>query len=388
MAIVPVGSIVAALPWIAAPLVVAWRMRGGPALDDYSPAPPPDPPLVSVIVPARDEARNIGRCMASVLGATWPRLELLVVDDHSRDETRAIATALAARDPRVRVLEAPPLPEGWFGKQWACWTGARAARGSILLFTDADTEHGTELVARSVNAMRADAAAMFSVAGRQELGTFWERVVQPQVFLMLAARYGAPRRVNRSPRAEDKIANGQCLFFTREAYDAIGGHESVRHKVAEDLALAQRAFARGVRTEVVLGVNELSTRMYTSLGELARGWMKNIFAGAVDAVPMGPVGRALLPVALFAGPLLTLLPPLTLLAALVLPMSHAAVVWAVVATAVSLVWWAVVYAKGAGLSPLWALAYPLGAAVLAYIIIQAVSRGRRVEWKGRAYRAA
>ena len=141
------------LPWIIPPLVTYFRLRHSRSLDDESDVPLENPPLVSVIIPARNEAHNIARCVSSILSATYPNLELIVVDDNSTDGTGEIAGAAAQGDPRVRVITCPPLPEGWFGKQWACATGAKAARGSVLQFTDADTVHAADLVTRSTNAM-------------------------------------------------------------------------------------------------------------------------------------------------------------------------------------------------------------------------------------------
>jgi chlorobactene glucosyltransferase len=149
-----------ALPWLAAPLVVWWRTRDSRSLDDYPADAPPQPALVSVVIPARDEARNVARCLHSVLATSWPALEVLVVDDHSTDGTGDIARTIAARDPRVRVLDNPPLPDGWMGKQWACATGAAAARGEVLAFVDADTTHAPDLLPRAVAAMRARGAAL------------------------------------------------------------------------------------------------------------------------------------------------------------------------------------------------------------------------------------
>jgi len=374
----------AALPWIVAPILVWWRARDSHSLDDTPAAPPADPPLVSVVVPARDEARNIERCLRSVLATTYPRLEVIVVDDHSADGTGALARAID--DPRLRVLDNPPLPDGWFGKQWACRTGARAARGDVLVFADADTTHAPDLVGRLVNELRARGGGLLSVVGRQELGTFWERVVQPHVFWMLATRYGGTETVNRSRRAEDKIANGQCIFVRREAYDAIGGHGAVRHQVAEDVAIAQRLFAAGQRTEVVMSREDLTTRMYTSLGEIMAGWRKNVFAGGREAMPGGRAGQLLFPLLLLLVPLLTVLPPLALGGAL---LAAAPPAWlllgATIALAAELATWGAVY-RWMRAPVAYALIFPLGALVFAVIAIQAIARGSRVEWKGRAYR--
>ncbi len=381
----PLVAFLWSLPWIIPPLITYFRLRHSRSLDDESDIPLPNPPLVSVIVPARNEAHNIARCVSSILRATHPNLELIVVDDNSTDGTAQIALQAAAGDPRVRIVTTEPLPEGWFGKQWACATGAKVASGSILQFTDADTVHGKDLVTRSLHAMRKTRAQLFTIAGHQELGGFWERVIQPQVFTILAMRYGGTESVTQATSVANKIANGQCIFVTHDSYTSIGGHASVRTSVAEDLMLAQKFFAARKRVVVMMGVDQLSTRMYGSLPEIIRGWRKNVFAGGLDSVPFGKVGRTFFPLALLLPPLLELLPPLALLmAALGAPTSGTLLLWAVFSSAATLVWWIVVYTTVRE-NPLYALAYPLGALVLLYIFLTAVIRGRRVSWKGRTY---
>ena len=373
------------LPWIVPPLVTYFRLRRSRSLDDESGIPLENAPLVSVIVPARNEAHNIARCVSSILSTTYPNLELIVVDDSSTDGTVEIAREAAESDPRARVITCPPLPEGWFGKQWACATGARVARGSVLQFTDADTVHGPDLVTRSMNAMRRTRAQLFSVAGRQELGGFWEKVIQPQIFTILAMRYGGTESVTQATNVRDKIANGQCIFVTHDSYNAIGGHASVRTSVAEDMMLAQTFFAARKRVVLVLGVNQLSTRMYASLREIIGGWRKNVFAGGLDSVPFGKVGRTLFPLFLLMPPLMELLPLLALvLAATGVATGGTLLLWAAISVAATLGWWIVVYVTVRE-NPLYALAYPLGSLVLLYIFLTAVIRGRRVSWKGRTY---
>lgn len=372
------------LPWIVPPLVTYFRLRHSRSLDDESDIPLANPPLVSVIVPARNEAHNIARCVSSILSTTYPNLELIVVDDSSTDGTVEIAREAAEDDPRARVITCPPLPEGWFGKQWACATGAKVAHGSVLQFTDADTVHGADLVTRSTNAMRRARAQLFSVAGRQELGGFWERVIQPQIFTILSMRYGGTESVTQATSVSNKIANGQCIFVTHDSYDAIGGHGSVRSSVAEDLMLAQRFFAARKRVVLMLGVSQLSTRMYASLGEIISGWRKNVFAGGLDSVPFGRMGRTFFPLALLLPPLMQLLPVLLLILGALGIATSGLMLWATIATGATLVWWIVVYVT-IGENPLYALAYPLGALVLLYIFVTAVIRGRCVTWKGRTY---
>ncbi|HTK49114.1 MAG TPA: glycosyltransferase [Gemmatimonadaceae bacterium] len=383
----PLAPLLLSLPWVLGPIVTIARASRSRSLDDERAEPRRDPPLVSLVIPARDEARNIERCVASALASDYPRLEVIVVDDHSSDGTGDIVRAMAARDARLRVVVPAPLPEGWFGKQWACAAGASAARGTILGFMDADTRQASDLVTRVVNAMTARGADLLSVAGTQELGSFWERLVQPQIFSVMLQRFGGTEIVTRSRFASQKIANGQCIWLTRDAYDALGGHSAVRDKVAEDLALAQHAFRAGRTVVLVLGLRQLSTRMYTSLRELVEGWGKNLYAGGRDAMPLGALGRAIYPLLLVTPALFGLVPPIALALALLGALGPAWLVWSAIATSANLVWWLLVYAW-LRLSPLYALLHPLGAAAMLYIVAGAIARGRRVRWKERDYHAA
>lgn len=376
-----------AAPFIFAPLFTVFRARRSRSLDEERDDAGADAPLVSLVIPARNEAHNIGRCVSSAATSSYPNLEIIVVDDHSTDDTANIVQAIAEHDARVRIVVPEPLPAGWFGKQWACTAGARAARGEILGFMDADTWQSPDLVTRIVNAMSGRGSDMVTVAGTQEMGSFWERLLQPQVFAILFARYGGTEVVNESRNPSSKIANGQCLFVRRDAYVAIGGHGAVRDKVAEDLALAQRLFVAGHRTTMVLGLAQLRTRMYSSLPELLAGWGKNIYAGGRDSVPFGALGRAIFPLLLLIPPLIGLLPAVLLVLGAFGVVSGTAFAWAAIVFSVNMVWWIAVYLF-VGLSPLYALLHPLGALMLLYISVRAIVRGRQVHWKGRDYQAA
>ena len=157
------------------------------------------------------------------------------------------------------------------GQAWACRQGADVATGEVLLFTDADTVHGPDLLGRAVAAMEEDEADVVTVAGRQLMESFWERLVQPQVFLTMVFRFYDAEKTIRSGRWRNAIANGQFLMFKRGTYDAIGGHASVKDEVVEDLALAQSVMRLGHRLSLRLGETAFATRMYRSLGELVSG---------------------------------------------------------------------------------------------------------------------
>ena len=375
-----------AAPWILFPPLAMLRVARSRSLDEETLTPLASPPSVSVVVPARNEARNIGRCVRSLLATTYPSVEVLVVDDHSDDATGELARRAGGGDPRLSVLGSPELPNGWFGKQWACASGAAAAGGTFLLFTDADTEHAPDLLARAVNALLRERADLLSVAGQQEMRSFWERLLQPQVFWMLLARYGGTESVNRARRAEDVIASGAFMLIRREAYDAVGGHEAVRDKVAEDLTMAQLLHRRGFRVRLVRGDAQLSIHMYASLSELIAGWSKNVFAGGIHAMPGGVVGRFLFPLVLPIVPLMGVVPVVALLLAIAGAVGSGWLIWSSACVAASLVWWAVIY-HGFHQSVAYAALYPVGAGMVLYIILRAIARGRRVGWKGREYLA-
>jgi chlorobactene glucosyltransferase len=380
------SAVLLAAPWVLLPLVVLTRLRGTPRLERLSPTPPDPAPRVTVVLPARNEAAHISACIASLRATTWPDWQLVVVNDGSTDDTGALARAAAAGDARVTVLDAPPLPDGWFGKQWACHTGVQAATGDLLLFTDADTRHGPELVARLVRARAERRADLISVSGTQEMVTFWERAVQPVVFALILTRFGGARAIEAARDPADVVANGQCFLVTREAYDAIGGHTSVRETVAEDLMMAQRMVEHGRRVSLVLGQELLRTRMYDGWDSLVRGWRKNVYAGGRLAMKGGALGRLLFPLALVGFPLAIALP------FLVLPWAWAAGApvagrWSALAAGAMLC--AFAGAAVFGRTPVWrALLAPVGALAFALICAQAIARGRSVEWKGRAYTSA
>lgn len=374
------------LPWVLAPIIGMLRMRRTTSLSSYDAHAGDGAPFVSVIVPARNERRNIGRCVQSILASDYPAFEIIAVDDHSTDGTGEVARAIAASDARLRVIDAPPLPTGWFGKQWACAAGASTARGDLLIFTDADTRHAPDLMARAVNALRQRNADMLSVAGHQEMHSFWERVVQPQVFGLLALRYGSGEAVSNTRRPENAIANGQFILMRREAYEAMGGHSIVRDRVAEDLGLAQEFVRAGRRIALLAGIDQLSTHMYASLAELVRGWRKNIYAGGRNAVLGGAVGRFVFPVLLLAVPMLMLAPVFALVLAMSGVLSNAWLVWSAIVVAVSLLSWAAVY-RFTREPVRYAILYPLGFLTLMYIAAGAIARGQRVEWKDREYRS-
>ena len=374
------AELLPALPWLA-PFVALPRLaRSRPSLSGVEPR-LGEP--VSIIIPARNESATIETVVRSILSSTYQPFELLVVDDRSTDDTAGLVERLAAQDSRVRLVRGVDLPTGWYGKPWACAQGYRAARSELLLFTDADTRHEPDLLGRAVGALRTVGADLVTVAPRQRCESFWERLVMPQIWLLLALRYH-PDAVNRARRERDVIANGQFILTTRDAYESVGTHAAVAHEVAEDLAIAQAYLRAGRKIHFAFADDLMETRMYRSLGELVEGWSKNVYLGGRRSFPREPLLRALVPVTLTAAIGFWLLP----LAALAItggagPPGAAALA----AIGLSVVFWTLI-CYGMRIPPVYGLGYPLGAAMALFIVARSTWRGaRKVVWRGRTYRA-
>ncbi len=367
-----------ALPWLAPFAFIPRLANLRPNLSD---SPTASAGLVSVIIPARNESAVIETVVTSVLASLYHPIEVVVVDDRSTDDTAAQVAELARGDARLRLVPGRELPAGWYGKPWACLQGYQSARGELLLFTDADTRHAPELLGRAVGALRESGADLLTIAPQQRCETFWERIVMPQIWLLLGVRYH-PDRVNRSRRLRDVIANGQFILMARSSYEAVGTHEAVRGEVAEDLALAQEMVRRGGRLHFAFAERLMETRMYDGLGPMIEGWSKNVYLGGRRSFTEEPVLRALVPVILALGFCFWLAPPA---AALLSALGGGAAPSAVMATGLGAVFWCLI-CFGMRIPPAYGLGYPLGAAMALYIAMRSTLRGgRRVEWRGRTY---
>lgn len=237
-------------------------------------------PFVSVLIPARNEERNIGRCVASLLSQDYDRFELVVLNDGSTDRTGEILKKHAAEVPegRMRIMQGKPLPEGWHGKAWACDQLGREAKGEILLFTDADTVHMPGSIGRSVAALRQNGGDMLSLTPRQEMESFWEKLVVPLMYFVLFC-YLPLRLITTNASTAFCFANGQFIMFTRRMYRLINGHQSVKNDLVEDVWLCKSVKKAGGNVVIYNGIDAVQCRMYRNLGEIWEGFSKNLFAG-------------------------------------------------------------------------------------------------------------
>ncbi len=253
----------------------------------------PEPPLVSAILPAKDEEANLADCLRSVSQQTYANLEIVVVDDRSTDRTGEIARLVAQDDPRIQVLTIDYLPRGWTGKTHALDRAVRSSRGQWLLFLDADTYHEPESLDIMMEFARSEKAALVSLLPELQCETFWESVVQPMGAITLMQSF--PLDAVHSSRSPLAFANGQYILIERGAYEAAGGHRAVSDRFVEDIAIAGRVKALGLPIRVALAKRLVRCRMYSSCGQLVRGWSR-IFYDALDRDSWRLLGKLLDPV--------------------------------------------------------------------------------------------
>jgi chlorobactene glucosyltransferase len=288
--------------WVYAAIVAAWPIRHiaitwifsrFDVLKRSSPAMrTPDAPLVAAIIPAKDEEGALGECLASVLAQDYPNLEILVVDDRSTDGTADIARRAAELDPRVRLVSIRELPDGWTGKTHALHVASAEARGDWFWFLDADTRHAPESLSVMMEYARANGAAMASLVPEMRCETFWEQVVQPLAGIVLMRSF--PLYAVNDERKPIAFANGQYILIRKDAYVAAGGHEAVRDRFVEDIHMARRVKALGLPIRVATSTEISSTRMYTNLPQIIRGWSRILY-DALGRRPWPLVGKIVEP---------------------------------------------------------------------------------------------
>ena len=229
---------------------------------------------ITVIVPARNEEMTIEACVRS-LARQAEIAEIFVVNDHSTDRTAEIVQSLTKDIRKLQLLEARGIPAGWLGKNNAVWEGAKHATSHWLLFTDADAELLDGAAARALRIARETGAVMVSFSPEQVTKTWYEKVLIPFVYVRLAKHFSYDA-VNDA-KSGAAAANGQFLMIRDDAYDRIGGHESVAGEVLEDVALAKRAKAAKYRIWFGSGVGAVRVRMYRSFAAMWQGWKKNLY---------------------------------------------------------------------------------------------------------------
>ncbi|MCB9759055.1 MAG: glycosyltransferase [Alphaproteobacteria bacterium] len=331
---------------------------------------------VSVLIPARNEAATIQRCVEAAAASAHPLHEIVVCDDGSTDGTGEILLALAARIPTLRVIQGTGLPPGWVGKPHACHQLARAATGDLLLFVDADTFLDPEGVGRVVSLRQRLGAQVVTAVPRQLTGSFFERLLLPLLHLTYTAWLPLPL-VYRSADPRFLAANGQLLAIGRAGYDRIGGFEAVRTEVVDDMAFCRRAKESGLRVVFADGHHMARCRMYTSAREIWEGFSKNLYEGLGEN-PAALAGVVALYGLSFVGPYVALLIGIMGVEAALVPGATGVSLNLALRAALALR-----YGQSWGS----ALLHPLGVLGLLGIAVNSWrwSRQGRIRWAGRVY---
>ena len=352
-------------------------------------------PFISVLVPARNEEHRIGACAGSLACQQYPNFEVIVLDDNSEDATAEVLRGLGFQDTpgaRLRVISGSPLPPGWTGKGWACHQLAQAARGEYLLFTDADTQHAPHMLASALALVEETQADLLSAWPKLLMLTWSEKLVLPMIHLAMAFYphallqwlQASPGRAKRWTgglpdhyRRGFGAANGQFIWFRRTAYERIGGHESVRSHMVEDVALGRAVAQRineGMRLVNCDGAPVAEVRMYTRFSEVWEGFTKNIRAAFESSLGM------------YLG--FGLLTNCTLLLPFVWIWSAHGVQWKIVAAQIAMII-AIRIALAIRLQSSWVgvLLHPVGQVLGTAIALNSWRRsaGKGVTWKGRTY---
>jgi glycosyltransferase involved in cell wall biosynthesis len=319
---------------------------------------------VSLLIPARNEAKNLSETLAGFV--SQPADEVIFLDDDSSDATPELLAAAAQTHARVQVISGAPLPPGWSGKNWACHQLARAARGDILIFTDADVYWQPQTLEALLAFQQREQAEFVSVWPRQLTMTLIECLTVPVIDLILLGSlpYVGVRHL---PFAAFSAGNGQLMLWTRKAYDRIGGHAAFYREVLEDVRMGQAAKGAGLRVALALGGDVIATRMYRSGAELLEGFSKNVLAAAGNN-----------PLALIALTLLNILVhTVSWLLGLVNP-------WFWLVAGLSLLQRFLTNWK-TGRSPAEVWLQPLMSYPLSRIVLRALAQRGSYSWKGRRY---
>ena len=334
------------------------------------------PIQVSVLIPARNEAVSIGPALETVLSSAHPEFEVLVLDDHSEDQTVNIVQSFASCDPRVKLLRSKALPEGWNGKQHACWQLANAASFDRLLFLDADVRLSSDAIGRCVAEQKLRQAPLISGFPMQETGTVAEKMLIPLMHYVLLGYLPIDRM--RSTLGVGLAAGcGQLFLAEKEAYIQSGGHAAIKSSRHDGIQLPRAFRKAGFRTDIFDASDIARCRMYTSTTQVCNGLLKNATEGIANPKLIVPFSILLL-----GG---SVLPGLSLLVGLVLGISWFPLILLAIATLISYVPRIIACIRFKQ-SPFGALVHPIG--TLWFVSLQWVALFRKqlgltTKWRGR-----
>ena len=362
-----------ALCWGAGQWGRAWRLRKETKTLEHK-------PLVSICIPARNEARCIADCVRAAMQQDYAHFELLVVDDRSEDDTAALAEEAAGGDSRFRLFGGQEPPAGWAGKAWACQRLSAESAGQLLLFIDADVRLAPWALSAAVAEQQKRGSALLSLFGDWDLRSFWEVTVVPVVGWLIRGAINLDEvNSSNSPTA---FANGQFILVERDAYLRVGGHEAVQAEVLDDVRLAQAFNTRALPCTLLHAPGAFRVRLYTSLSEIISGYSKNLYEGMDRRLSVG-CGAILF---VFVGTVLPFVIFGTLLYVQVALHWDISLLWTAWAAAICglIVFFRWRIERMDGRTGAYAFSHLLGNLVLVWILLRAIF-SLESEWKGRRF---
>jgi chlorobactene glucosyltransferase len=282
--------VIGPLAWVLMLVGVAMgRVRMGRLLSWREPL-PENPPPVTILIPAKDEGAGIRTCLDAVLALDYPRFDVITIDDRSTDDTGRILDEIASRDSRVTVLHVPAsgLPAGWLGKCHALHVGVKRATGDFLFFVDSDVTLVPNALSTAMSMVLARNYDALTILTRLQTHSRLERMMLP----LLAVAWSVMHVIswtNEDSRTDIAAANGQFFLIRRRAYEAVGGHESVKDQITEDVELMRRLKASKFTVRFFMGAHLAATRMHSNLRQMFNGWAR-IYSGTSRRRPWRIIG--------------------------------------------------------------------------------------------------
>ncbi|PZM84706.1 MAG: hypothetical protein DKT66_08760 [Candidatus Melainabacteria bacterium] len=343
-------------------------------------------PSISVVVPVRNEEGKVARCLESLARQDYPNFDIIVINDKSTDSSGQIITELAQKFSNIIVIQGRENRTGWLGKCNALDHGTPHAKGDWLVFSDADTYHHPNSLKDAISTAIKYNVDMISFMPVQELYSFGERLLMPVLIGSFLA--GDPTNSINDPKNPRSYAYGQYIMVKRTTYDAIGGHESVKDQILDDISIGRVTKEKGFSVTACDGRPLYTVRMYTNFSELWNGWTKNAYA-IINCNMTSLIGIILLLNLWFVAPFVTL--AITCVnprgASHFVPLY---MIWEFLALqfACILIWYIKSTAFYKGLNPLYFFLLPIGSILTSAVYINSAYcfvTGRQVKWKDRGY---
>jgi glycosyltransferase involved in cell wall biosynthesis len=345
-----------------------------PWLSKFAPLDAPNPPRVSLIFAARDEQEKLPQALKTLSTISYPNLEIIAVDDRSKDKTVAILDEAARSDNRLRVIHIKELPQSWLGKPHALHQAYISATGEWLLFTDADVRFSRDALSRAMTLVQSRNLDHLTLFGDVDRDGFWETVLL--TFFGLAMHIAGDTHRVSNPNSRAYLGIGAFQLVRRSAYEAVGTHKRLAMEVVDDMKLGKILKLGGYRSCVGVAVGFLAVRWQSGFRNLIHGVTKNFFAALNYSVPYA--------VAAMVGMLLTNFAPFVAVV-----FGHGWVrILAAVSVAIALLFHVLVD-LGAKISPLYALTHPIGALIFCWMLLRSTFvtlRQGGVTWRGTFYK--